>query len=215
MKSIIREPINSITHLIGIILSAAGMILLLSASASSGSTIKIISSIVFGIGLIGLYTASTIYHWSHFKESTLEFLRKIDHIMIYFLIAATYTPICLVSLHGRVGYIMLGCVWALALSGMIAKIFWFNLPRWLYTGFYLLLGWGIIFAVSPLSRQIGHQGLMLVALGGVSYTVGAIIYGCKSKWLRLWKFGFHEIFHLFILLGSFLQYVCIYKYVIC
>lgn len=213
MKDYIREPINSITHLIGIFLSAIGLILLLIISYTSGSFIKVLSSIIFGLGLIGLYTASTVYHWSHFKEKTLELLRKIDHIMIYFLIAATYTPICLISLKGLTGYILLGSVWTLAISGMLIKIFWFDLPRWLYTGFYLLLGWAIIFAIFPLSRQLAIQGLLLIALGGVSYTVGAVIYGFKPSKLRLWKFGFHEIFHVFILLGSFLHYLGIYKYV--
>ncbi|WP_461206193.1 PAQR family membrane homeostasis protein TrhA [Clostridium sp. DL1XJH146] len=214
MNHSIREPINSITHLIGIVLSAIGLILLLVVSINSGDYIKIISSVIFSIGLIGLYTASTVYHWSLGSKNKLLILRKLDHTMIYVLIAATYTPICLISLKGFTGYLLLIIVWTLAIAGIILKLIWLDAPRWLYTSFYLGLGWAAIFVIYPLYKILPTTGLILLFGGGLSYSIGAIFYATKSKKIKIWKFGFHEIFHLFILLGSFLHYLMVYNYII-
>jgi len=214
MRIKIREPINSISHLLGIVLSAIGLLFLVIASVKSGSWVKLLSSIIFSCGLIGLYSASTVYHWYVASKKTLEKLRKIDHIMIYILIAATYTPICLISLKGLIGYILLSIVWGMAITGIILKIFWLHAPRWLYTGFYLILGWAAIFVIYPLYEILPLRGLILLVAGGISYSLGAIVYATKSQKIRIWKFGFHEIFHVFILLGSFVHYMMIYKYVI-
>lgn len=214
MKMTIREPINSISHLFGIILSAIGMLFLLIHSIHSGSYIKILSSIIFSIGLIGLYSASTIYHWYIASKNTIEKLRKFDHSMIYVLIAATYTPVCLITLKGLTGYILLSIVWTLAVLGIVLKLFWLNAPRWLYTSFYLILGWAAIFVIYPLYKLLPASGLFLLLAGGMFYSIGAVIYGTKSKKIRIGKFGFHEIFHIFILLGSFTHYIMIYKYII-
>ncbi|GAA0179536.1 hemolysin III family protein [Clostridium sediminicola] len=214
MRNIIREPINSITHLFGIVLSAIGLVFLLISSINSGDSIKIISSIVFSFGLIGLYSASTIYHWYIASEKTIEILRKVDHSMIYILIAATYTPICLITLKGLTGYILLTVVWSLGIIGIVLKLLWLNAPRWLYTSFYLILGWAAIFVIYPLYKILPTAGLMLLFAGGISYSVGAVFYATKSERIKIWKFGFHEIFHIFILIGSLTHYLMIYKYVI-
>ncbi|MFZ7133538.1 MAG: PAQR family membrane homeostasis protein TrhA [Eubacteriales bacterium] len=210
----IREPINSITHLLGVVLSVLGLVFLLVSSIMNYSPIYIISSIIFSIGLVGLYTASTVYHWKIAPIHTLERLRKIDHMMIYVLIAATYTPICLITLKGVIGYSLLSIVWILALLGIILKMFWFSAPRWLYTSFYLILGWIAVFFIYPMAKTLPLNAILLLVLGGLMYTIGAIIYGTKSNKIRLWKFGFHEIFHVFILLGSVFHFFMIYKYVI-
>ena len=215
MKIQIREPINSISHLVGCILSAIGFLYLLSQTIPTGNQVKIISSIIFSIGLIGLYSASTIYHWSTLPLKALATLRKIDHIMIYFLIASTYTPICLITLKGRIGYTLLTIVWTLAVTGIILKVFWNNAPRLLYTSFYIVLGWSAIFVVYPLATRLVISGFLLIVLGGISYTIGGIIYALKPARLKIWKFGYHEIFHIFILAGSILHYITIYKYIIC
>lgn len=209
-----REPINSITHLIGVVLSFLGLILLLISTANHFSYENLISSIVFSLGLIGLYTSSTIYHGKIAPIEKLEFLRKIDHIMIYVLIASSYTPMCLITLKGFLGYLLLGIVWSLALVGIILKIFWMNAPRWLSTGFYLLLGWIAIFFIYPISKVLPTSAIALLVSGGIMYSVGAIIYGKKSEKCKIGKFGFHEIFHVFILLGSLFHFVMIYRYVI-
>ncbi|MEA3423381.1 MAG: hemolysin III family protein [Bacillota bacterium] len=211
MKLKLREPINSITHFVGALLSLIGLILLLKVSIESGDIIKILSSIIFSLGLFGLYLTSSIYHGVYTK---LIFFRKLDHIMIYFLIAASYTPICLITLKGRVGYIMISIIWSLAIAGGIIKIFWLNAPRWLYTSFYLILGWAAIFIFYPLYKSLPTTALLLFISGGLLYTIGAIIYATKSKKLKIWKFEFHEIFHIFILLGSASHFLLIYKFVI-
>lgn len=214
MKNIIREPINSLTHLVGIGLSVLGLIVLLVAAVNSGDAVKIISSLVFSMGLIGLYSASTIYHWVIASDKILTVLRKLDHIMIYVLIAATYTPVSLITLKGPVGYALLITVWALAVSGIILKLFWLNAPRWLYTSFYLILGWAAIFVIYPLYKVLPLGGVMLLVGGGILYSIGAVIYGTKSNRIGIWKFKFHEIFHIFILLGSLTHYFMIYSYII-
>ena len=176
--------------------------------------INIVSSIIFSIGLVGLYTASTVYHGINAPIEKLEFLRKIDHIMIYILIAATYTPIGLIPLKGIVGYSLLTIVWTLTLIGIILKIFWMDAPRWISTGFYLLLGWISVFFIYPMVKVLPPIAISFLVLGGIMYSIGAVIYGKKSERLNIWKFGFHEIFHVFILLGSFFHFIMIYKYII-
>lgn len=214
MKIAIREPINSLSHLIGCILSGIGFLHLMLAAIPTGNYIKIISSIIFSMGLLGLYTASTVYHWRMLPIKALEKLRKIDHIMIYFLIAATYTPICLITLKGKVGYALLTIIWILSVTGMVSKIFWLNAPRLLYTSFYIVLGWAAIFVFYPLASHLVRSGLLLIILGGISYTIGGVIYAIHPKRLKIWKLGYHEIFHIFILIGSMLHYLTIYKYII-
>lgn len=214
MKLTIREPINSISHLFGIVLSTIGLVLLLVNSLSTHDFIKVFTSIIFCLGLIGLYSASTVYHWSIASKTTLKILRKVDHIMIYVLIAASYTPLCLITLKGVLGYTLLSIVWSMAILGIILKILWLNAPRWLYTSFYLILGWAAIFVIYPLYNLLPTTAFALLLTGGISYSIGAVIYATKSKSIKIWKFGFHEIFHIFILLGSFIHYLMVYNYII-
>lgn len=214
MSSYIREPINSLTHLIGAILSCVAMIMLLYVSFLSGNMIKVVSAFIFAGGLIALYTASTVYHWRITTPKKLKFLRKIDHMMIYILIAATYTPVCLITLKGFVGYTMISVIWTLAISGIVLKMVWLNAPRWLYTSFYLILGWAAVLVIYPLYKALPSAGLNLLIAGGLSYTIGAVIYGSKSEKIKIWKFGFHEIFHIFIMLGSLLHFFMIYNYIV-
>jgi len=209
-----REPINALTHLAGVIIFGTGFIFLFINAVHSGEFRYVLSSVIYGVGLLGLYTASTVYHWANGTEKTLLSLKKIDHSMIYVFIAATYTPICMVALAGRFGYILLGIVWAMAIIGIIIKFVWINLPRWLYTSFYLILGWVAIVAVYPLSKTLDITGLYLLIAGGLLYTTGAVIYALKPKRMTIWKFGFHEIFHLLVLAGSMMHYMMIYGFVI-
>ena len=210
----VRQPANTFTHLFGVVLSFIGMYFIVSKSVSTNITIQIISSVVFSIGLISLYSASTVYHWTNASDKVIATLRKVDHIMIYILIASTYTPICLVAIKGWAGYTLFGVIWGLTLVGIILKIFWSSAPRILYTSFYLGLGWGAVFTVYPLSKIVPLESLMLLLIGGISYSVGAVIYALKSKKVFFKVLGFHEIFHLFILLGSISHYWFIYSYII-
>jgi hemolysin III len=211
MKLKLREPINSLTHLSGALLSLFGLFFLLRASIHSGDLVKIVSSAIFSFGLIGLYLTSGIYH-GVFHHVAL--MRKLDHIMIYFLIAASYTPICLITLKGWIGYTFISIIWSLAIVGSILKILWISAPRWLYTSFYLILGWAALIILFPLYQRLEFMGVFLLIVGGILYSTGAIIYATKSKKIRIWKFGFHEIFHLFILFGSFSHFLLIYNYII-
>ncbi|HCX64636.1 MAG TPA: hemolysin, partial [Eubacteriaceae bacterium] len=201
MKLAIREPINALTHFIGFVLSFIGFWALLYKSIAAGNAFYVISSVVFSAGLMGLYLSSSIYHGKISTDRIIQRLRKLDHAMIFFLIAATYTPVCLISLQGLLGYIMLASIWILAIAGMFLKAFVTHVPRWISTGLYLFLGWVSVSVIKPLYASMEPAGVYLLIAGGLFYTVGALIYGTKSERLRIGSFGHHEIFHLLILLG--------------
>jgi len=213
MQSRFREPVSGLTHLFGAILSILGLMLLIQYSVIVSKNNNIPTLIIFGISLILLYTASTIYHLVTVSEKAIKVLRRIDHSMIYILIAGTYTPICLIALKGTLGSGLCTAIWLLALTGIILKIFWFNAPRWLYTFFYVFMGWLAIFAIYPLSKAISYNGVLWLIAGGVSYTVGAVIYATKWPKITTKFFGFHEIFHIFVLIGSFCHFWMMFKYV--
>lgn len=202
----IREPINSITHFIGMAAAILGLPFLL---IKTTSWLQWTTMVVFSMGLIGLYATSSIYHGLKKSPQVLERWRLADHIMIYILIAATYTPICLLALDGLLGIVLLAIIWFLTLVGIAAKVLWPGMPRKLYTGLYVILGWAAIGAIYPLYLSVGPLGVMLLVLGGLSYTFGAFIYG-KKPTFNVLNFGFHEVFHLFILLGSGLHFFMIY-----
>jgi len=211
----IREPFNALSHLVGAVLSFVALLaMVIKASADGGSTLHIASVIIFGISLILLYAASTIYHTAVTKDRMIAFLRRIDHSMIYILIAGSYAPFCLIALDGTLGYIVFSIVAIAALSGVLFKMVWFNSPRWLSTALYILLGWVIVLAIVPLSSALGFGGLLLLISGGAMYTIGGVIYAIKPKFLEFEHLGFHEIFHLFILAGSLAHFCSVYFYVL-
>ncbi|KAF0817878.1 MULTISPECIES: PAQR family membrane homeostasis protein TrhA [unclassified Cytobacillus] len=215
MNSYIREPINGLTHLAGAILSFAGLLaMVIKASLTSSSPIAIASVVIFGISLMLLYSASAAYHMVIAKDKVIAFLRKLDHSMIYVLIAGSYTPFCLITLNGVTGWVLFGIVTAIALSGILFKMIWFNCPRWLSTALYIAMGWIIVFAFSPLSESLRLSGVLLLLLGGILYTIGGVIYAIKPKFLEFHHMGFHEIFHIFILMGSMAHFLCVFMYVI-
>ncbi|WP_026907055.1 PAQR family membrane homeostasis protein TrhA [Paucisalibacillus globulus] len=215
MNTYIREPINGFTHLFGALLSFVGLLaLVIKASMDSGSPLVITAVIIFGISLILLYSASATYHMVVAKDHIIAFLRKIDHSMIFVLIAGTYTPICLISLGGATGWTLFFVINGLAILGVLYKLIWFKAPRWLSTALYVILGWIIILFSPSLIEVISSTGMVLLLLGGVSYTVGAVIYWLKPKFLEFKHMGFHEIFHIFILVGSLCHFLCIYYFVL-
>lgn len=214
-NKIILEPFNAISHLVGAILSAVGMCwMIYNAVSTGGGGAYLAGALFFGISLICLYSASAIYHSIPGSVRLRKFLRQLDHSMIYLLIAGTYTPICLVTLKGVLGYTLLGLVWGLAIVGIILKLAWMNAPRWLYTSFYVFLGWLAIFFIYPLYKNLPIEGFWWLITGGLLYTIGAVIYATKSKWLQMKHLGFHEIFHLFILGGSFAHVMLVGNYVL-
>ncbi|MBY0156244.1 MULTISPECIES: PAQR family membrane homeostasis protein TrhA [Cytobacillus] len=215
MNSYIREPINGLTHLAGAILSFAGLLaMVIKASLTTSSPLAITAVAIFGISLMLLYSASATYHMVIAKDKVIAFLRKLDHSMIYVLIAGSYTPFCLITLNGVTGWVLFSIVSAVALSGILFKMIWFSCPRWLSTALYIAMGWIIVFAFSPLSESLSSTGVMLLLLGGILYTVGGVIYAIKPKFLEFKHLGFHEIFHIFIMMGSMAHFLCVFMYVI-
>jgi hemolysin III len=209
-----REPVSGLTHLLGAVLSAVGLVLMIYYAATKGTIWHIVSFSIFGGSLILLYTASTLYHLLNISEKGVRVLRKIDHMMIYVLIAGTYTPICLIPLRGGWGYTLLITIWGIAVTGIIMKLLWFDAPRWLYTLFYLAMGWLVTVAMWPMIKTIPAEGIAWLAAGGVLYSIGAIIYGTKWPPLKSKLFGFHEIFHLFVLYGSFCHFWLMFRYLL-
>jgi len=215
MGKYVREPINGITHLIGAILSVVGLLaLVIKTSINDPSVSSLASVIIFGISLILLYSASSTYHLTIASDTRIKFLRKIDHSMIFILIAGSYAPFCLITLNGHAGFILFGILVFIAILGVAFKLIWFNCPRWISTLIYVAMGWMAIFVISPLYKSLSHNGFLFLLGGGLAYTVGALIYGIKPKFLKFKKFEYHEIFHIFIMLGSLLHFICVYIYVI-
>lgn len=210
----VKEPMNTLTHFVGIPLSIVGLIWMLMRAIEHKSAFHIVGALIFGLSLIGLYSASTVYHWISGSEKLQLLLRKIDHTMIYILIAGTYTPICLVTLKGPLGWILLSLVWLMAIVGIVFKFLWMNAPRWLYTGFYLILGWIAIFFIVPLYHALPTGGFIWLLVGGMFYTIGSVIYASKSSKLKISVFEFHEIFHMFILCGSIAHFILVNNYLL-
>lgn len=213
MKHYLREPVNSLTHLFGALLSLIGTIILLKYNYPTLNLLSTLSIIIFGISLILLYTTSGVYHLVNATDEVLAKLRKLDHSMIFVLIAGSYTPFCLLSLSGAFQWSIISIVWALAIIGITLKMFWMDMPRWVSTSFYIGMGWIALFALKPLYDSLSMGGFVLLLLGGSFYTIGGIIYGLKKP--NICKgFGFHEIFHIFVMLGSLCHYIAIFKYVL-
>lgn len=211
----VREPINGFTHLIGAFLSLVCLILMITKAAINGhDATSIISVVVFGVSLILLYSASATYHMVMASEKVIYFFRRLDHSMIFLLIAGSYTPFCLIALKGLKGYVLFALVVSIAIIGIILKMFKFKSKRWLSTIIYIAMGWLSIFVISPLYKVLDVAGLSLLLAGGILYTVGAIIYAIKPSILRDKKFGFHETFHIFILLGSLCHFLCVFNYLL-
>ncbi len=210
-----REPINGLTHLFGAILSFVGLLaMVIKASTTADSTLAIVSVIIFGISMTLLYAASATYHLVVAKAHVIAFLRRLDHSMIFVLIAGTYTPLCLISLNGMTGWVLFTIISAIAVAGVSFKLIWFHAPRWLSTALYIAMGWIVVFFSSSLAPVLGTNGMALLIIGGLIYTVGAFIYWLKPKFMEFKHFGFHEIFHIFILLGSLFHFLCVYVYVL-
>ncbi|MCQ1530031.1 PAQR family membrane homeostasis protein TrhA [Lutispora saccharofermentans] len=212
MRCKLREPVSGLTHLAGAVLSVVGTVFLIAFAVSTGTPLNIASVSIFGASLILLYTASSLYHLLTVSKKAIGVLRRIDHMMIYVLIAGTYTPLCLIGLKGKLGLGLLIGVWSLAVLGIVLKLVWFNAPRWIYTSFYLIMGWLVIIAIIPLIKMIPSGGIWLLVAGGVFYTIGAVIYGAKWPFRKNNIFGFHEIFHIFVMLGSLFHYFFVLEY---
>lgn len=205
-----QDPLSFLTHFIAAVLAVIGtMIVVVGQIIQKGSSTTILSVAIFGISMMALYAASSIYHYARDDASYKKKLRKFDHAMIYILIVGTYTPLCLAYMDNPT--VFLTVIWSVAFIGIVIKMFWMSAPRWLSTLFYLGLGWSILFDVSILT-QMNQICLSLIAAGGISYSVGAVIYIIKKPNISI-RFGFHELFHIFIMLGTLFHFIAIALYI--
>lgn len=214
----LRDPLSGLTHCIAAGLSLIGLVILIVFASIWGNAYHIVSFTIFGTALVLLYLFSTLYHWLNISEKGISIFRKFDHIMIYILIAASYTPICLVPLRGPWGWSIFGIVWGFALLGTILTAVWIKAPRAITTAIYLFMGWTVIIAIYPLLITFRNAGLLYslwwLVIGGIFYTIGGILYGFKIPKKRIHGWGFHEIFHIFVMLGSACHYWFILHYVL-
>jgi hemolysin III len=208
-----RDPVSGFTHFAGFLLSVAALILLETYATMHGTPWHIVAFAIFGTSLILLYGASSMYHLLPLSPHGITILRRIDHAMIFVLIAGTYTPVCLIPLRGVWGWSLFVIIWCMAIAGIFQALFWIHAPRWFSTSLYLIMGWLVIIAFYPLIQSIPLGGIIWFVLGGLCYTGGAIIYALKKPNPVPGIFGFHEIWHLFVMAGSFCHFWALFFYV--
>ena len=209
----IKDPGSAITHFIAMVLAIAAMTpLLVKASQKSG---HFLSLLIFILSMIGLYGASTIYHTLDISPKINQMLRKLDHMMIFILIAGTYTPVCMIVLGDRTGWLLLALVWAIAAVGIVINAFWITCPKWFSSLIYIAMGWVCILAITKIISALPKAGFLWLLAGGIIYTLGGIIYALKLPIFnsRHKNYGSHEIFHLFVMGGSLCHYVMMYQFV--
>ena len=211
----IKDPGSAITHFIGMLMAMFAATPLIIKSLHEPDYIHVISLTVFIVSMILLYAASTIYHTLNLSEKTNRILRKLDHSMIFVLIAGSYTPICLLVLERRTGLIMLALVWGIAITGIIIKGFWVFCPKWVSSVLYISMGWICVLAFSQILNNLTRAEFGWLLAGGIIYTIGGVIYALKLPIFNAKhkNFGSHEIFHVFIMLGSACHFIVMYCFV--
>ena len=210
-----KDPGSAITHFIGALMAIFASTPLLIKAANQPNRIHLISLGIFVLSMILLYAASTIYHTFGKTEKVHVRLKKFDHMAIYVLIAGTYTPICAIVLGGRTGYTLLALVWALALVGIAVTGIWVHCPKWFSSIVYIAMGWTCVLAFTQLINALPTAAFQWLLAGGIIYTIGGIIYALKLPIFnnRHKYFGSHEIFHLFVMGGTFCHFMLMYQYI--
>lgn len=211
MLSKLREPVNGLTHLVAAAIALVGLVILVVIGWEQPG--KVISLVIYGISLVTLFLASGLYHSVLATPRVVQRLRKFDHSAIFLLIAGTYTPICTNLLAGFWKWGLLGIVWGLALAGIGVKIFFLNAPRWVTAGVYILMGWLSIFGIREMLVTMPVGAIIWLAAGGLIYTLGAVVYITKRMDFLPGVFGFHEVWHIFVILGALAHFIMIATYV--
>ena len=216
MQITIREPGSAITHFIGMVMAGLAAMPLLAKAGLSGSTREVTAIMIFVGSMVLLYGASAVYHSLTVSDRVLRIFRKLDHMMIFVLIAGSYTPVCMIVLGGKSGYTLLAAVWGIAAVGMLIKALWITCPKWFSSVIYIAMGWVCVFVFGQLTATLSKGAFFWLLAGGVIYTVGGIIYALRlpifnSKHIN---FGSHEIFHLFVMAGSVCHFIFMYRYVV-
>lgn len=212
----IKDPGSAITHFIGMLMAAAATapLMIKAKSGIQGGTVA--PALIFIISMILLYGASASYHTFDVSEKVNKVLKKLDHSMIFVLIAGTYTPVCILGLGNRMGYILLVTIWSIAALGITFKLCWVTCPKWISSVMYILMGWLCMIAAPFLIKNQGKDAFLWLLIGGIIYTVGGVLYALKlTKFNERHKnFGSHEIFHLFVMGGSFCHFMMVYLYLV-
>src|SRR5271157_587289 len=207
----LREPVNGLTHFFAAIVATVGLIALIIIGWNS--VVKEISLSIYGISLILLFAASATYHMVKAKPKIIEKLRKLDHSAIYVLIAGTYTPFCILMFEGFWKWGLLALIWSLAMIGVASEVILIKAPRWLRVSVYIMMGWIVIAAIGEMLKVLPVGALVWLLAGGVIYTLGAIVYATKKLDLFPGKFGFHELWHVFVILAALAHFIAIAVYV--
>lgn len=215
MQITIREPGSAITHYIGMMMAMVAAVPLLIKASLSQNILNIVAMLIFIGSMILLYGASATYHAVNLTGKALKAFKKVDHMMIFVLIAGSYTPVCLLVLEQSIGYPLLVLVWSTAAIGMLIKLFWVTCPKWFSSVIYIAMGWECVLVFGPLVETLEIGAFWWLLIGGLFYTIGGVIYALKIPFLNLHKyFGLHEIFHLFIMAGSICHFVFMFLYVL-
>ena len=215
MQITIREPGSAITHFIAMMMAVfAAVPLLIKAGIQSGQE-NLLAMAIFMGSMILLYGASATYHSVDLTGRSLRIFRKLDHMMIFVLIAGSYTPVCLIVLGGKLGYTLLALVWGIAAVGMLIKAFWITCPKWFSSIIYIAMGWVCVLVFGPLLNTLSTPAFLWLLAGGIIYTVGGVIYALKLPIFNSKHkfFGSHEVFHLFVMDGSICHFIFMYLYV--
>ena len=215
MKLAVKDPGSALTHFIAMILAIVAAVPLITKAALTSGTFTAVAVAIFIVSMILLYAASTAYHTFDISEQFNKMLKKIDHMMIFVLIAGTYTPVCLIVLGNPVGYRLLALVWAIALVGIVINALWINCPKWFSSLIYIAMGWVCLTAIKTIVASLTPGALYWLLAGGIIYTIGGVIYALKLPLFnaRFKNFGSHELFHLFVMGGSFCHYIVMFRYV--
>ena len=212
----IKDPGSAITHFIGMLMAIFAAVPLLIKAAHEPVRIYLISIAIYAASLILLYAASTSYHTFNISDKMNTILKKIDHMMIFVLIAGSYTPICLLVLGGRTGLILLSLVWGIAIVGILIKAFWVYCPKWVSSVLYIGMGWTCVLAFTQILNSMSPVAFGWLLAGGIIYTIGGVIYALKLPIFNMKhkNFGSHEIFHLFVMGGSACHFIVMYAFVL-
>lgn len=216
MQITIREPGSAITHFIGMMMAVFAAIPLLVKAGTTADPLCLAAMAIFVLSMVLLYGASATYHSiSNVPDRILKVFRKIDHMMIFVLIAGSYTPVCLIVLNGKLGYTLLAVVWGIAILGMTVKALWITCPKWFSSVIYIAMGWVCVGVFGPLWNTLPKSAFLWLLAGGIVYTIGGVIYALKLPIFnsKHENFGSHEIFHLFVMGGSICHFIFMYLYV--
>lgn len=212
----IKDPGSAITHFIGMMMAIIAAVPLLLKAAHEPGHLYLLSLTVYIISLILLYAASTTYHTFNISPKVNTILKKIDHMMIFVLIAGSYTPVCLLVLGGKTGTTLLAIVWGIAIIGILIKAFWVYCPKWVSSVLYIGMGWICILAITKILDALSPAAFGWLLAGGIIYTIGGVIYALKLPVFnnKHKNFGSHEIFHLFVMGGSFCHFIVMYHFIL-